>query len=275
MGIDGVILGIFMGGSGALGSISALRMLRVLRIVKMVRLLKAFRELWLIVKGMIDSVTTIFWASLLMCIMLYVAAIFCTQMIGKNTTAGYLRQIAEPGEDIDYDPDFDAHQYFGTVPRAMFTLFETSLEPLNIRPVVEKQPYMLVFFMGFIFLTTFGVMNVIIGVIVENTMNASKLTNDENDDLETLRKVEEVDKLRMAIVEIDDNKDFVITRNEMRKACQNPEVQGLLENLNMPMAFSPDEFFELLNSESAESLEYNAMLMHLLRNVSGSDEQDI
>merc|ERR1719387_2657854 len=139
---------------------------------------------------MIDSVKTIFWASLLMCMMLYVAAIFCTQMIGKNTTVGYYRAVAEPGEEIDYHPDFDVYQHFGTVPRSMFTLWETSLEPLNIRPVVEKQPMTFLFFLGFMFLSTFGVMNVIIGVIVDNTMQASKGADAEETALEMVAKVQ-------------------------------------------------------------------------------------
>merc|ERR1719387_1985621 len=156
---------------------------------------------------MIDSVKTIFWASLLMCMMLYVAAIFCTQMIGKNTTVGYYRAVAEPGEEIDYHPDFDVYQHFGTVPRAMFTLFETSLEPLNIRPVVEKQPYMLPFFLAFIFLTTFGVMNVIIGVIVENTMEASKQTETDMEAIETMHKIEKVEHIRDACFLMDEDND--------------------------------------------------------------------
>merc|ERR1719408_1244937 len=72
------------------------------------------------------------------------------------------------------DDDFDKHQFYGTVPRSMFTLFETSIEPLNIRPVIERQPWMMLFFLVFIFLTTFGVMNVIVVVIVDHTMNVSQ-----------------------------------------------------------------------------------------------------
>merc|ERR1719261_1561995 len=64
-----------------------LRVLRVLRVAKMVRLLKAFKELWLIVKGMIDALSTIFWASCLLLLCIYVVAIFCTSMIGQNEEA--------------------------------------------------------------------------------------------------------------------------------------------------------------------------------------------
>ena len=40
--------------------------------------------------------------------------------------------------------------------------------------MIEYQPYMMLFFLGFIIFTTFGIMNVIIGVIVDNTMVAAR-----------------------------------------------------------------------------------------------------
>ena len=108
---------------------SSLRILRVLRVVRWIRVLKIFKDLWLIAKGMIDSVKMIFWASLLLRRLLYVCGSLCTQMIGKNRIVGYYRQInTGPEDEIGFHPDLDVHQFFGTVPRALPTLFETSLE---------------------------------------------------------------------------------------------------------------------------------------------------
>ena len=70
--------------------------------------------------------------------------------------------------------EFDAIRYFGTVPRALFALFATGPEPLNICPVIESMPEMMLFFTLLIVMTTFGLLNVIIGAIVEDTVNASK-----------------------------------------------------------------------------------------------------
>merc|ERR1719265_2622275 len=157
----------------------------------MIRLLRAFKQLWLIVKGLLASVKTIFWAFLLLVMIYYVFGIFFTQMIGSNLDAGYLRQIDEvpPGTIINYHPDFDKYQYFGNMMRSMFTLFETSLEPQDIRPIVEEQPFLFPFILLFIFVTTFGVMNVIIGVIVENTTAVSKKTEHEVQVLEELKRL--------------------------------------------------------------------------------------
>merc|ERR1719160_1173035 len=61
-----------VGQNSDMGKFSALRILRVLRVVRMIRLLKVFKELWLIVKGILDSLRTIFWASMLLLMFVYV-----------------------------------------------------------------------------------------------------------------------------------------------------------------------------------------------------------
>ena len=61
--------------------LSGLRMLRILRVARMVRLLKVFRELWLIIKGILDSVRTISWAGVLLVLMWYVFAILFVKVI--------------------------------------------------------------------------------------------------------------------------------------------------------------------------------------------------
>merc|ERR550514_1196963 len=99
--------------------------------------------------------------------------------------------------------DFDAYRYYGTLPRAMFTLFETCLEPLNIRPVVEDMPIMMLFYTLFIFMTTFGLLNVIIGVIVENTMNASRGQKETAERIAVDQKVEALNEIRRACFEFD------------------------------------------------------------------------
>ena len=144
----------------------------------MVRLLKIFKELWLIIQGILSSVKTIMWVSLLLGMILYVCAIFTVQTIGRSERYGDLAELranVEAGEEGDL-VEFNNHQFFGSIPRAMFTLFNIALFSGDWdevgRATIERQPYMFPFLLGFIMFTTFGLMNVIIGVICENTMDA-------------------------------------------------------------------------------------------------------
>lgn len=267
--IDTLLLPLILGGSSGMQSLSVLRILRLLRVVKMVRLLKAFKQLWLIVKGLLDSIKTIFWSALLLLMILYVFGIFFCQMVGQNTKVGYYRRIDhEPeGTIIDYHPDFDVYEHFGTMPRAMFTLFETSLEPLNIRPVVEEQPYLVPFMLAFIFITTFGVMNVIIGVIVENTTAAAKATDEEVHILDFQKKISYAEKLRDAIKAVDEDNDGVLTFEEIAEAFSNTEFAMMSTDLKFPAGFSDEEFFDFLDVDGGGLVSDSSMLRTLLRSI--------
>jgi voltage-gated sodium channel len=67
-----------------------------------------------------------------------------------------------------YGEEFPA--IFGTLPRSLFTLFTImTLEGWVdgvVRPIMEKHPYAWLFFIPFIVCTTFTVLNLFIGIIV-------------------------------------------------------------------------------------------------------------
>merc|ERR1719420_611805 len=101
-----------------------------------------------------------------MFIVLYCSAIFMTEVVGRNC-------------DEEYSVSFpDCGDMFSTVPRSMYTLFQVlTLESWSmaiVRPVLTKKPGLVIFFIMFLFITTFGLLNVVVGVIVENTLEASR-----------------------------------------------------------------------------------------------------
>eukprot|EP00746_Dinoflagellata_sp_MGD_P017710 gnl/MRDRNA2_/MRDRNA2_140855_c0_seq1.p1 gnl/MRDRNA2_/MRDRNA2_140855_c0~~gnl/MRDRNA2_/MRDRNA2_140855_c0_seq1.p1 ORF type:complete len:603 (-),score=97.96 gnl/MRDRNA2_/MRDRNA2_140855_c0_seq1:70-1674(-) len=272
--VDVWILGIIQLSAG-LQKFTALRILRIIRVVRMVRLLHLFRDLWLLVKGMLDSMLTIFWASLLVIMLLYVGGIFCVQTIGKSGLYREEIKEMEAGEEVDYHPDFDSYEFFGTVPRAMFTLFETCLEPLNLRPIIEKQPGLFPFFLIYIFLTTFGVMNVIIGVIVENTMAANKQTENDLDDIDRQEKLQKIEKIRDACFIFDANGDGFITIEELKKGLSEPAIFECLKELEFPIGGDEEELFQLLDNNGTGVVTHDKMMRGLFRSISQNDRMHI
>jgi voltage-gated sodium channel len=92
-------------------------------------------------------------------------------------------------------------QWFGTMGRSAYSLFQVmTLESWSmgiVRPVMEVYPYAWAFFVPFILLTTFAVVNLLVGLIVNSMQDAhsqEKLqdTNSYRDDVtERLRRIEE------------------------------------------------------------------------------------
>ena len=104
---------------------------------------------------------------------LYACAIFAVEMIGRRKVCpGGSEHLSE--NEMDKCPDvFDFPNYgeggqeqlFGGVTAAMLTLFICVTQGCGdsvMRPVVTQDPSLVIFFIIFIFLTTYGIINLIV-----------------------------------------------------------------------------------------------------------------
>ena len=145
--------------SGPLAVLRALRVLRVLRLVSTVPSLR--RE----VEAMLAALPGMGSIVLLMTLIFYVFAVMATKLFGDGM-----------------------EEQFGTLGASLFTLFQlmTLDDWANIvKPAMELQPYALLFFMPFIVVSTFVVLNLFIGVIVDSIQT---LRADEPDSPAELRE---------------------------------------------------------------------------------------
>ena len=142
---DFIVVGIaLVPSSGPLAVLRALRVLRVLRLISMLP------QLRLVVEALLKAIPGISSVFALMIILFYVFAVMATTMFGNHF------------------PD-----WFGDIGKSMYTLFQImTLESWSmgiVRPVMQTYPYAWVFFVPFILIATFTMLNLFIGIIV-NTM---------------------------------------------------------------------------------------------------------
>jgi len=128
----------------ASGPLAVLRVLRLLRLVSMVPKLR------FIVEALLQAVPGIVSIFGLLALMFYVFAVIATGLFAESFP-----------------------EWFGSLGASMYTLFQVmTLESWSMgiaRPVMELHPYAWIFFIPFILLATFTVLNLFIAVIV-NTM---------------------------------------------------------------------------------------------------------
>lgn len=128
----------------ATGSLSVLRALRVLRVLRLITILPSLRR---VVSGLLSALPGMGSISILLGILFYVFAVMATKLFGA-----------------------DFPEFFGTLGASVFTLFQVmTLESWAagiVRPVMEKYPNAWLFFVPYIVLTTFMVLNLFIGVVV-------------------------------------------------------------------------------------------------------------
>ncbi|UCE30134.1 MAG: ion transporter [Burkholderiales bacterium] len=139
---DFVVVGIAL--IPAAGPFAVLRALRVLRVLRVLTMVPSMRR---VVGGLLAAIPGLASVFAVIVLIFYVGAVMATKLFG----AGF--------------PDF-----FGTIGRSAYTLFQVmTLESWSMgiaRPVMDAYPYAWAFFVPFILIATFTMLNLFIAVIV-------------------------------------------------------------------------------------------------------------
>jgi len=139
------------------------RMLRLFRLVRLIRLLRVFKELSLLVFGLIGGLRTLFWAIMLLLVVIFIIGVFCTQMFRD--------------EEFPYKQEL-----FGSVFHSMFTIFRCLTDgcasvdgrPLNVVLQIKYGWYFVLPYVLLFMIVVFGLFNLIISVFVESTLLNAK-----------------------------------------------------------------------------------------------------
>ena len=129
----------------ATGQLSILRAFRIFRVLRLITTVDSIRR---VVAGMLIAIPGVGSVAGLLVIFFYIGAVISTTLFGEQFP-----------------------QWFGHLGSSMYSLFQImTLESWSmgiVRPVMEVYPYAWVFFIPFIMVTTFMVLNLFIGIIVD------------------------------------------------------------------------------------------------------------
>ena len=161
----------------AAGPLSVLRALRILRVL---RLLSVVPEMRRVVNSLLMALPGMGSIAGVMVLIFYVSSVLATKLFAGSHPA-----------------------LFGSIPASMYTLFQImTLEGWSdgvVRPVMEVHPWAWLFFIPFILVTTFAVLNLFIAVIV----NSMQMLNDaENADNRATGERELQDERRALMAEL-------------------------------------------------------------------------
>ncbi len=162
------IFDFFVVSIGLMPQTSGLSALRGLRVIRALRLLSVVPQMRAVVQALLDALPGMGAVIIMLSIVYYVFAVMATIMYG------------------DTFPD-----WFGTLGRSLYSLFQImTLESWSmgiVRPVMLEFPYAWAFFVPFIIITAFSVLNLFIGLLV-NTMQ-SAVEDETEKELEDLRNL--------------------------------------------------------------------------------------
>jgi voltage-gated sodium channel len=155
---DFLIVGIALVPSS--GTLSVLRSLRILRALRLVSIVPSMRR---VVSTLLSAIPGMASIAMLLLLMLYIAGVMSTKLFGATTP-----------------------EYFGDLSTSLFTLFQVMTGegwPDIAREVMDSHPTAWIFFVVYILLSTFVVLNLFIAVVVSAMDGAI----DEQEDEESVR----------------------------------------------------------------------------------------
>ena len=140
---DFLVVGVTLAPTGE--GVAVLRALRILRALRLVSVVPSMRK---VVNALLKAIPGMTSVLTLLMLVFYVAAVMSTKLFGE----------AFP-------------EWFGSIGASFYTLFQVmTLESWSmgiVRPVMEVYPLAWLFFIVFILLTTFAVLNLFIAIVVD------------------------------------------------------------------------------------------------------------
>ena len=173
----------------ASGPFAVLRALRVLRVLRLLTMVPSMRR---VVGALLGAVPGLASIGVMLLIFYYVFAVIATNLFGASHP-----------------------EWFGTLGRSFYTLFQImTLESWSmgiVRPVMEIYPYAWMFFIPFILIATFTMLNLFIAIIVSAMQSYS-----EQEHQETVQVVQQTEQN----IEADIHKEMQSLREDIRELKQ-------------------------------------------------------
>ena len=189
---DATVVGIAL--LPATGSLSILRSLRILRIL---RLISAVPSLKRVVNALLKAVPGMGSVVLLLAVIYFIFSVIATKFFGAAFA-----------------------DWFGDIGKSAYTLFQImTLESWSmgiVRPVMTQFPLAWIFFIPFILITSFAVLNLFIGIIVDAMQRFDDEANGHN--LLTTPKPphgQDEEEIRALRIEIQELKQLIQNANQI------------------------------------------------------------
>ncbi|MCG8548634.1 MAG: ion transporter [Alphaproteobacteria bacterium] len=153
---DFIVVGIAL--MPATGSLSVLRALRILRVLRLVSAVPSMRR---VVSALLRAIPGMGSIVALLMLIFYIFSVMATNLFGDRFP-----------------------QWFGTVGESAYSLFQImTLESWSmgiVRPVMEIYPFAWAFFVPFILVTSFTVLNLFIGIVVDAMQSQHEADREED-----------------------------------------------------------------------------------------------
>jgi len=304
------LLIIVVNASDSLQPFKLMRLVQLARITRLVRLLrfKFFKELLLLVNGVLAGFRTLLWAIILLGFIIFFLGVLMRRSLGEWCIEGTLAT----NEKLCHGPHLKTYgeKMFSSIGLSCLTVFRCFTDGcsspdgtplmLHIYSDIEYGPYIvLAYAMCFLFVT-FGLFNLIMAIFVENTMTLAKLDERKRHKLRHLHEVYVARKLKKLVMKVclQHNNDganvskssddvfntptgcvpvglnLQITRDGFAKAMADSKVEELLEDLGISVVDYMD-LFDALDADGSGTLDVYELAEGFMKLRGQAEKSDI
>jgi len=242
-----------------LPSMSILRGLRMLRIVRVIRNLVAFRELYLMMQGLVSAVRAIIFGTLLIVAVLILWSVLAVELVQEENLKLF--------NDGAYGDCVRCEVAFATVGHSMMTFISTIIAGDSwgtlALPLIERRPWTALIIIPALLSLELGLLNVVAAVIVDRQAQARQ---DDEKFLHQMREEElkkSYGRLQALFTSMDDDGSGSLTLEELIESYRtHSEFKELMELMDITEDDLPI-VFQILDKDGSGDVNYGEFVEQL------------
>lgn len=221
---------------------SGFRIIRMGPAVRHWQATKELRELWIVIGAVAETLKTLFWVGVMLIFVIWVFGILVSMSL-----------VDRRDDEFDFTrSSWSFSEYWGSVPRSAFSLFQVATRDnwisAMVSPLVKTEPLLLVIFGSYFCIGALALMNSIIAVVVECTLSAAKASSDKEEEEKQRADAAVMDSLRKIFHDGDTDGSGELDLDELHVLIRKHQVRDRLKMLRIPFA-DLDLLFTLLDTD--------------------------
>ncbi|CAE6911260.1 putative tubulin--tyrosine ligase C12B10.04 [Symbiodinium microadriaticum] len=235
------------GSSSNLRILRVLRMTRLTRIFRVIRVVRFFRSLRTLVFSIANTLKSLFWAMLLLALIMYVFGIVFTDIVNNHIL-----------ETDSVETIGDLEKYFGTLHISVQTLFMSisgGLTWQDASGALSNISWLWVYvFTSYVAFSCFAVLNVMTGVFCQSAIKGAERDQEMVVQSLIMDKQQLKQSLTKLFQKMDDEGNGSLTLSHFEKHFQDEEVKVLFEALELGATDAWTLFLSLDHNEDYQIL---------------------
>lgn len=247
--------------SSAVSSTKVVRVIRILRLIRILRFIRGasfFSELRALCIGIFQTIGSLFWALLLLVIVIFVFSVYLTQGV-----AYYLiEQIEEGHDDV---ANHELRKNYGSLLETMLSLWKAVTGGADWEafcdPLFQISPFMGFTFVMYIAFTVCAMMNVVTGIFINKAIKAAEgdlelviLANNRD-------RKEHMEAVKRVFEKADTDGSGCLNKEEFIHHFNDPCVQSFFTVLELDLdGVEPEQLFMLLDFNGDQLISTNEFI---------------